>query len=136
MAEYKVAHLGYVVKNINSSLKRFLKEGAKILIEPIDDEIQGVRICLLKIKGDIDVELVAPLNLENSVIQARLQRGGGLDHVCFSTDNIHEALRIEKEQGGLVVCPPVWSIAFNCYLAFVQRRSGLVVEFLEDILKT
>jgi methylmalonyl-CoA/ethylmalonyl-CoA epimerase len=130
---YKMDHLGYVVKNLNASIARFVKEGAEILIEPVDDNIQRVRICMLKIKGNIKIELVAPLDLDNSPVKTRIDLGGGLDHICFTTNNLNEALQLEKANGSVIVCQPVWAEAFKRHIAFVHRRSGLLVELLEDI---
>lgn len=126
-----LAHIGYVVENVDSSLKRFLKEGAEIIIPPITDKIQKVKICLLCLSKDVNIELVAPIDLNNSPIMTRLTKGGGLDHLCFFTNDIDKSLDLEERNGSIIVCPPVWSVAFNQKIAFVHRRSGLIVEFLE-----
>jgi methylmalonyl-CoA/ethylmalonyl-CoA epimerase len=69
-------------------------------------------------------------------VEARLRRGGGLDHVCFSVPDVGGRLEAEVESGGLLVCPPVFAVAFARQVGFVQRRSGLVVEFisLDEVL--
>ena len=130
MSEKTLAHLGYVVRNMESALKRFVREGAQELIAPMDDPLQGVRVCLLNLEGGVEVELVSPLNVEDHPVQARLARGGGLDHICYFLDDLDAELEREKERGGLVVCEPIYAVAFLRDVAFVHRRSGLVVELM------
>jgi len=113
-----------------SALKRFTDEGATVLVEPIDDPIQRVTVALLSIDGDVPLELVAPTPGLDSPIEARLRRGGGLDHFCFSVPDVGSSLAEEEERGSLIVCPPVFAVAFTRTVGFVQRRTGLVVEYI------
>jgi methylmalonyl-CoA/ethylmalonyl-CoA epimerase len=126
-----LAHLGYVVARLDISLKQFQREGGKILIPPIDDPLQKVKVCLLKMDDRVDIELVSPLDPDDHPVKARLRRGGGLDHICYWVDNLEIALSEEQQQGSIVICPPIHAVAFNREIAFVHRRSGLLVEFIE-----
>ena len=54
-------HLGYVVPRIGAALSRFADEGASVVVEPIDDPIQGVTVALLACDADVPIELVAPI---------------------------------------------------------------------------
>ena len=123
-------HMGYVVPRMDSALRRFVDEGATVLVEPIEDPIQRVTVALLSVDADVPVELVAPIPGVDGPITARLQRGGGLDHLCFTVDDVAAALAEDAERGALVVCEPVFAVAFNRTVGFVQRRSGMVVEFI------
>ena len=125
-----LAHLGFVVRDMDRALRRFEAEGAVMTIAPTDDPIQRVSCCLLRMDGAVDIELVAPLVPGDSPVEARLKRGGGLDHVCYFVDDVTETLRAETDTGGLVVCQPTYAVTFDREIAFVQRRSGLVVEFM------
>ena len=67
----------------------------------------------------------------DSPVEARLNRGGGLDHVCYFVDDLDEELAAEVESGAR------WSYAHRRMpslldrdIAFVHRRSGLVVELM------
>ncbi len=129
---YKISHVGYVVENINYSLKKFIREGAKVLIEPSQETSQRVWICLIEIQGGIKIELISPLDSNNSPIKSRLSKGGGLDHICFEVSDIEKALEQEKANGGIIICPKVPAIVFkNHMIAFVYRPSGLIVELME-----
>ena len=126
----ELAHLGYVVPDMARALRRFEAEGAVVVIPPTDDPIQRVSCCLLRCDGAVDVELIAPLVPGDSPVEARLKRGGGLDHVCYLVDDLAAELASERAAGSLVVCEPTYAVTFDRQIAFVQRRSGLVVEFM------
>lgn len=123
-------HLGYVVPRMAPALRRFVDEGATVLVEPIDDPVQRVTVALLSVDAGVPVELVAPIPGVDGPIAARLQRGGGLDHLCFTVDDVAAALAEDAERGALIVCEPVFAVAFTRTVGFVQRRTGLVVEYI------
>jgi methylmalonyl-CoA/ethylmalonyl-CoA epimerase len=130
MTERELAHLGYVVPAIEPALRRFVQEGAEVLIEPTVDPIQRVSCCVVRGDGGVAIELVAPLVRGDSPVEARLKRGGGLDHICYLVDDLDAALAEERALGALVVCDPVPAVTFGRLVAFVQRRSGMVIELM------
>ena len=123
-------HMGYVVPRMDAAMRRFLDEGATVLVEPVDDPIQRVTVALLSVDAGVPVELVAPIPGVEGPLTARLQRGGGFDHLCFVVDDVAAALAEDAERGALVVCEPVFAVAFTRTVGFVQRRSGMVVEYI------
>jgi methylmalonyl-CoA/ethylmalonyl-CoA epimerase len=126
----ELAHLGYVVRDMARSIQRFETEGAVVLIAPTEDPIQRVSCCLLRLDDAVLLELVAPLVPGDSPVESRLKRGGGLDHICYFVDDVADTIATERAAGSLVVCEPVHAVTFDRVVAFVQRRSGLVVEFM------
>jgi methylmalonyl-CoA/ethylmalonyl-CoA epimerase len=131
MAEASLHHVGFVVREMSSAIRRFTEdEDADLVVPPTDDPLQKVTCALVRIAGGLDVELVAPLDPDDSPVSSRLRRGGGLDHVCLSVDDVPAALREEEERGGVIVCPPVHAVTFDRTIAFVHRRSGLLVELM------
>ncbi|HTL24194.1 MAG TPA: VOC family protein [Mycobacteriales bacterium] len=125
-------HIGYVVPRMGPALSRFLDEGATVLVEPVDDPVQKVTVALLRADGDVPIELVAPTPGLDSPVVARLRRGGGFDHLCYSIPDVGGALAEESGRGSLIVCEPVFAVAFSRTIGFVQRRSGMVVEYISD----
>jgi methylmalonyl-CoA/ethylmalonyl-CoA epimerase len=125
-------HIGYVVPRIGPALNRFVDEGATVLVEPVDDPVQRVTVALLRVDGDVPVELVAPIAGMDSPVVARLRRGGGFDHLCYSVHDVADALDEESGRGSLIVCEPVFAVAFTRTIGFVQRRSGMVVEYISE----
>jgi methylmalonyl-CoA/ethylmalonyl-CoA epimerase len=130
MPEPTLHHLGYVVRNIAPAIERFVAEGATVLIGATVDPIQKVSCALLRLAEGVDVELVAPLDPDDSPVTGRLRRGGGLDHVCLSVDDVATALATEVDRDAVVVCPPVYAVTFDRTVAFAHRRSGLLVELM------
>lgn len=49
---------------------------------------------------------------------------------CYSVPDVADTLAGETERGSFVVCEPVYAVAFHRTVGFVQRRSGLVVEYI------
>jgi glyoxalase/bleomycin resistance protein/dioxygenase superfamily protein len=123
-------HIGYVTPRMGPALRRFVDEGATVLVEPIDDPIQRVTVALVSADAGVPIELVAPIPGVEGPITARLQRGGGFDHLCFTVEDVGAALAEDAERGGLIVCEPVFAVAFTRTVGFVQRRSGMVVEYI------
>lgn len=130
MSQMPVAHLGYVVPDMDVAIQRWIDGGARVVIGPTEDPIQQVTCCLLSTDGAVDIELVAPSTSGGSPVDSRLKRGGGLDHVCYFVESLEEALEKERSVGSLVVCEPVYAVTFNRDIAFVHRRTGLVVEYM------
>jgi methylmalonyl-CoA/ethylmalonyl-CoA epimerase len=131
MTEPSLHHVGFVVRDMSSAIRRFTEdEGAELVVPPTDDPLQRVTCALVRIAGRVDVELVAPLDPDDSPVSARLRRGGGLDHLCLAVDDVPAALREEEERGGVTVCPPVHAVTFDRTIAFVHRRSGLLIELM------
>lgn len=123
-------HLGFVVPLMAPAIERFAAEGAEVVIAATSDPLQGVYCALLHCADDTDIELVAPIDPEKSPIRARLQRGGGLDHICYWVDDLEKRLAAERALGAVVICPPTYAVTFNATVAFVQRRSGLLIELM------
>jgi catechol 2,3-dioxygenase-like lactoylglutathione lyase family enzyme len=123
-------HFGYVVRDIDRAIEQFTREGAMLEIAPTTDPIQGVTCALLRTAPGTAVELVAPIDPDDSPLASRLRRGGGLDHLCFSVPDVGLALERERALGGTVVCEPVHAVTFERTVGFVLRRSGLLVEFM------
>lgn len=79
----KIAHIGYVVRDINLSVSAWVSSGYTISIPVTFDPIQNVNCLLLSKEGEPNIELVSPGERGDHPLSSRLNRGGGLDHVCF-----------------------------------------------------
>lgn len=131
---YVIAHLGYVVRNIEKSTAQFLKEGARLIISPTIDEVQRVSVCLLEIEDGTKIELVSPINKEiASPLESRLKRGGGLDHICYFVKEMQVAMETEIKRGSFLLQKPSFAKAFNSNVSFFMRPSGLVIELMEPV---
>ncbi|MGN6611779.1 MAG: VOC family protein [Angustibacter sp.] len=126
----RLHHIGYVVENMAGGVRRFQDAGGELVVGPTEDPLLRVVCALLRLPEGADVELVAPHPEGGSPISARLRRGGGLDHLCFWVDDLQAALAREEAQDALLLVPPTYAVTFDSTVAFVQRRSGLVVELM------
>ncbi len=123
-------HIGFAVRDLGESLAKWILDGYTVAVSPVDDVSIGVVCVLLTDQSGLSVELVAPLPGTNS-LSSRLRRGGGLDHICYVTENIVRQLELERGKGALVVMEPIISVLFGKPVAFVLRKTGLLVEFIE-----
>lgn len=123
-------HVGYVVADMARGIRSFEAEGAILEIPPTDDPIQRVTCALLRLADGTAVELVAPIDPDDSPVTSRLRRGGGLDHLCYAVDDVQAALDAEEEAGSLIVCEAVHAVTFDETIGFALRRSGLLVEYM------
>lgn len=128
----RLHHVGYVVASMPGAVRRFRDSGAELVVGPTDDELLGVTCALMRLPEGVDVELVAPLPGEGSPITARLSRGGGLDHLCFWVEDLDASIARELAADAVLLVPPTYAVTFDSTVAFVHRRSGLVVELMSS----
>lgn len=128
----KIAHLGFVVKDIDLALQSWVSSGYSVKIPKTFDPIQNV-FCLVLAKDDeVDIELVSPGLSDKNPLTSRLKKGGGLDHICFQTKDIELSLELERLNHSIIVCQPVLAETFQQRVAFVVRSGGILVEFIEE----
>lgn len=133
----RLHHLGYVGDKLALMQRRFAAEGGEALGPPVADPTQRVQVQFYREARSGELwELVVPLTTaEESPLRGRLARGGGLDHVCYELEaddpDLDAVVAAEVARGAVVVCAPVMAAAFDRRVAFVYRRSGRLVEYVE-----
>jgi methylmalonyl-CoA/ethylmalonyl-CoA epimerase len=133
----RLHHFGFVGKDLALLQRRFRAESADEMTPAIGDPTQRVYVQFFRDRLTGDVwEIVAPLTtVEESPLAGRIGRGGGLDHACYeleaSDGSLEDVLGAERAGGALVTVPPVYATAFERRIAFVLRRSGRLIEFVE-----
>jgi methylmalonyl-CoA/ethylmalonyl-CoA epimerase len=126
----QVFHWGYVVPDMERALKHWQKMGAQLVVPPSLDPIQNVLCALLVYRDAAPIELVAPAPSGPNPLGSRLEKGGGLDHVCFFSEDVAHETTMLRSQGGVVVVEPSYGAVFDRQLSFVVTRPGLVVELM------
>ncbi len=130
----RLHHVGYVVANMTSAVRRFVDNNGELVVGPTEDRNLGVICALIRLPEGVDIELVAPLDAAGSdaesPITARLSRGGGLDHLCFWVADLDASLAAELNRDAVLLVPPTYAVTFDSTVAFVRRRGGLVVELM------
>ena len=124
-------HIGYVVRDMTTALRKWERMGARVVVPPAIDPIQNVACCLLAYKSPaVAVELVSPTAEGANPLESRLAKGGGLDHICLFSDDMELDLANAVSEGGVIVVEPCYGAVFDRNIAFVVTRAGLVLEFM------
>lgn len=127
-----VDHFGYVVKDIDSSVDRFINcYNYRLVSEKVYDPKQHVYLAMLE-SSEQKVELVQPID-KTSPSYGFMKKGGGLHHICYSVLDIHESIKKLKKLGLLLFKPPVEAVLFSSKkVAFLYDRSeNKIIELKE-----
>jgi methylmalonyl-CoA/ethylmalonyl-CoA epimerase len=128
----KLHHVGVVVKDIASSGEAY----ARLLGMAADstiffDPIQQVRVQFWRDARGALIELIEPSGPESPVWR-EAQKGGGLNHLCYETNDIDRTTQFSIEQGAMIARAIAPAVAFGgrriVFLYFLEL--GLI-EFLE-----
>jgi methylmalonyl-CoA/ethylmalonyl-CoA epimerase len=127
----KINHVAIVVADIDESLK-FWGDALGIEMSHIEDvPSQKAQVAFLPL-GDSEVELVKPTADDTGAAKFLAERGGGMHHLCFETDDVAETLANLKEKGiKLINEEPI--VLPGRKMAFVHPKStgGVLVELYE-----
>lgn len=129
----KLSHVGFVVGNISYARGIWLRKGYVEVLPVVYDSIQNVYCCLLQFENEVPVELVSPGPEGDSPISARLSKGGGIDHICYETDDLEKQLAQLVSAGYRIVVEPTYAILFKSRISFLMSPGGLLVEYVEII---
>jgi methylmalonyl-CoA/ethylmalonyl-CoA epimerase len=96
-------HLGIVVNNVEEVGKlysemlglEYWKQGT------LEDTENGVRLLSLP-SGDTFIELVQPIRSDNRFARALKEKGEGLFHLCFFSDDFDKEVNTWKEKGYII----------------------------------
>jgi methylmalonyl-CoA/ethylmalonyl-CoA epimerase len=130
----KFHHVGIVVGSIEESALRYRQLFGLEPVSPVvTDDRQRVNVQFLASEADAtSVELIEPLPGESPARRA-LEKGGGLNHLCFEVVNVAEYVRHAESNGVICVCPPVPAAAFGGRrIAFLFYKGIGLVEFVES----
>lgn len=129
-----VDHVGIAVRAIEPAVERFRRNfGYRQATAVVTNTRQKVRVTFLEKEGSLPVKLIAPSD-PTSPIQAFVQRGGGLHHLCFRCASLDAELVRLRELGVRVLSPPAPGEAFEDErIAFVYAGDGLNVEVIDTL---
>ncbi len=123
-------HTAYRVAELEKSIRYWVDSlGARMEMAPTVISADSVRVCFLKFKGG-RVELVAPIN--DSKPATERASGCGPDHICFLCCDFDHRVASARDEGGVIVRPPVPSEAFGgMRMCFVLYRDIGLIEWVE-----
>jgi methylmalonyl-CoA epimerase len=132
---FKLMHVGVAVSALEPTTELLSALfGYKVVSGPFDDPIQKVTVNFLAKSADdvAEIELIAPLAQDSPIRSMLAKDGGGAYHLCFETSDIDRALAHAKNNGCIVVSPPVPAVAFQGRrIAWIYTRSRQLFELVE-----
>lgn len=95
----KLHHYGFATKSIDKSLKEFEKIGYTATSEKIIDPIQGVELLFIGNDTSHLIELVSPLDKNDSPVTKILQKNGAsLYHICYEVEDLDVTIEDFKKR--------------------------------------
>jgi methylmalonyl-CoA/ethylmalonyl-CoA epimerase len=132
---FKLRHVGVAVPSLAPATETLSTLfGYKVVSGPFDDPIQKVSVNFLTTsdKDAAEIELIAPLSEDSPITSMLAKSGGGAYHLCFETSNIDQALVHAKNNGCMIVSPPVSAVAFGGRrIAWIYTKSRQLFELVE-----
>ena len=107
-------HIGIAVGDIALATEDYRRRlGCELAGGLVHDPVQTAFIQFLRLPGDsVLIELVAP-DGPGSHLRGAVEKGGGINHLCHSTDDIESACRSLGEQGMVTIQEPTPAVAFG-----------------------
>ena len=126
MMEFRIEHIGYVTKNIERTAETFKILGY-VAEAVVNDDTQKTKICFLRKKGEVSIELVEPYP-ENATMLNMLKKGATPYHTCYTVFDVQQTYEQLKDLGFTPLFSPVSAPAFGdrliCY--FWKKDVGLI----------
>jgi methylmalonyl-CoA epimerase len=132
---FKLRHVGVAVPSLGPTTETLSTLfGYRVVSGPFDDPIQKVSVNFLTTSDNdvAEIELIAPLSEDSPITSMLAKSGGGAYHLCFETSDIDQALVHAKNNGCMIVSPPVPAVAFGGRrIAWIYTRSRQLFELVE-----
>jgi methylmalonyl-CoA/ethylmalonyl-CoA epimerase len=132
-AALRFHHVGVLVEDIERSTAAYVERfGYEVRSGVIHDPLQTAYVQFLSFPGERTfLEFVSP-DGPQSVLTLALKKGGGLNHICYSTSDIEETCESLRNAGLFLVRPPTQAVAFNGRkIAWFMDKGGVLFELVE-----
>jgi methylmalonyl-CoA/ethylmalonyl-CoA epimerase len=126
-------HIGVAVNDISQAADSFIARfGYNVKSPVIHDPAQTAQVQFLQLPGDsVYLELVSPDRSDSKLTNA-LNKGGGLNHICYSTSDIDATCRQLRAMGLFLLQVPVPAAAFpGRRIAWFMGQDRIPVELVE-----
>jgi glyoxalase/bleomycin resistance protein/dioxygenase superfamily protein len=131
--ELSLHHVGYAVKMIDPIAHTYVQRYRYEVCTPvIHDPLQTAFVQFLKLRGDrAYLEFVAP-DGPTSKLSGAARRGGGLNHLCYTSGPLEESIRILEDSGMRLISEAKPGIAFgNRRVCWLLGEDPLPIELVE-----
>lgn len=125
----RLDHIAVAVPDLQRAIARFSEDLGLPLAGREDVPTESTSTAFLPIEGT-RIELVHPMGGEGPIAKFLERRGGGLHHLCFSTDDIEGDVAKLKAKGWQFLSEGTRPGAHGCRVIFAHPRSceGVLVE--------
>jgi len=122
-------HIAIAVPDLDKAIERFAEDFGLELKGREDVAEAKTSAAFLPIEKS-NIELVHPLNGEGPVQKYLDKKGGGIHHLCFSSDDIEADVERLKAKGYQFLSDAPTPGAHNCKVIFIHPKScdGVLVE--------
>ena len=130
MPSLELHHTGYVVDDLDASLSVWRQAASPVTVtEPVVVTADNVKVCFLEYAGG-RAELIEHLNRDRKPAMSSTSQP---HHVCFLCGDFDDRIARARNEGGVVVRPPVASEAFaGRRMCFVLYRHAGLIEWVEQ----
>ena len=126
----KIDHLGIAVKSL-AEAKKYYENVLGLTCEG-EEEVasQKVKTAFFSV-GEVHIELLEPMTPDSPVGKFIAEKGEGIHHVAYYTDNIEAQLKQAKEAGVRLINETPVAGAHEKLVAFLHPKStaGVLTEF-------
>ncbi len=128
----RIAHLGIVVKNLDTALEFFT--GALPLDLVHTEDYQGMKVGFIPV-GDSSIELLQDVSGSSSIKKYLDNNGEGIHHIAFEVDDIHEAVAELKQKGVKLIDEKPRPGAHGMSVAFMHPKAthGILMEIVQPM---
>lgn len=125
-------HVGVLVKDIAEASQNYARLGYRRETGIVHDPVQTAHVQFFKLPGEAAyLELVAPDQADSKLSNA-LRKGGGLNHICYSTADIEESCKELSAAGWHLIAEPEAGVAFGGRrIAWLRGPDRMLVELVE-----
>jgi len=122
-------HIAIAVPDLDKAIERFAEDFGLTLKGREDVEEAKTSAAFLPIENS-SIELIHPLNGEWPVQKYLDKKGGGIHHLCFSSDNIEEDVARLRAKGYEFLSDAPTPGAHNCMVIFIHPKcsDGVLIE--------
>jgi methylmalonyl-CoA epimerase len=125
----RLDHIAVAVPDLQRAIARFSEDLGLPLAGTEDVPTEQTSTAFLPVEGT-RIELVFPMGGQGPIAKFLEKRGGGLHHLCFSTDDIEGDVAKLKAKGWQFLSDAPKPGAHGCRVIFAHPRSceGVLVE--------
>ena len=122
-------HIAVAVPDLDKAIKRFLEDFGLEFEGTEDVEAAQTSTAFFPLPPT-SIELIHPLEGKGPVAKYLEKRGGGLHHLCFRSDNIHEDVERLKAKGYQFLADEPAPGAHGSLTIFIHPKScdGVLIE--------